>query len=157
MIQITFTPEEIQELHYQRYHHPHPRVQQKMEALYLKSQGLPHHQICDLCHISKTTLITYLKEYIQGGIEALQQRRYQGQASPLNAHGPELIAYFQEHPPRTLAEAQAKIHEITGIHRSPNSVRAFLKRHGLQRRKVGFVPGKSADPAKVEEQENFRE
>ena len=38
MIQITFAKKEIDELHYERFHHPHPRVQRKMEALYLKSQ-----------------------------------------------------------------------------------------------------------------------
>ena len=46
MIVIDFTQEAIEALNYQRYHHPHPRVQRKMEALWLKSQGLPHHQIC---------------------------------------------------------------------------------------------------------------
>jgi len=42
MIQINFSPEEIESLKYERYHHPHPHVQKKMEALYLKSQGIIH-------------------------------------------------------------------------------------------------------------------
>ena len=42
MILIDLTPEEIEALHYKRYHYPHPKVQRKMEALWLKSQGLPH-------------------------------------------------------------------------------------------------------------------
>lgn len=45
MITLNFTPADIEALHYERYHHPHPRVQRKMEALYLKSQGVPHAQI----------------------------------------------------------------------------------------------------------------
>jgi hypothetical protein len=65
--------------------------------------------------------------------------------------------YFRDHPPQTIAEAQAKIAEITGIHRSPNQVNAFLKRIGMKRRKVGFVPGKSGNPDKIAEQETFRE
>ena len=48
MIQITFTKEEIDELHYERFHHPHPRVQRKMEALYLKSQKYAHKEITKL-------------------------------------------------------------------------------------------------------------
>ena len=40
MIHIEFTEEQINELKSERYHHPHPRVQRKMEALFLKSQGL---------------------------------------------------------------------------------------------------------------------
>jgi len=157
MIRIEFTQAAIEELHYQRYYHPQPRVQQKMEALYLKSQGIPHGEICRLCNISKTTLTVYLKQYLEGGIERLQQLNYQGQSSSLNAHAADMTRYFKEHPPQTLAEAQAKIYQMTGIHRSPNQIRAFLHRIGLQRRKVGFVPGKSADPDKIAEQESFRE
>jgi len=100
MIRIEFTQAAIEELHYQRYYHPHPRVQQKMEALYLKSQGIPHGEICRLCNISKTTLTVYLKQYLEGGIERLQQLNYQGQSSSLNAHAADMTRYFQEHPPK---------------------------------------------------------
>ena len=48
MIVINFTPEDIEALDYQRYHHPHPKAQRKMEALWLKSQGLSHKQITRL-------------------------------------------------------------------------------------------------------------
>jgi len=33
MMQLSFSAEGIEQLHYERFHHPHPRVQQKMEAL----------------------------------------------------------------------------------------------------------------------------
>jgi hypothetical protein len=46
---------------------------------------------------------------------------------------------------------------MTGIERSPTQVSAFLKRLGMKRRKVGFVPGKSGTPEKIEEQERFRQ
>ena len=81
MIRIEFTPEMIAELNDEWYNHPHPRVQQKMEMLYLKSQGLAHQEIRRLCNISKTTLTTYLKQYIEGGIERLKRLDYQGQPS----------------------------------------------------------------------------
>jgi hypothetical protein len=42
MIYIEFTEVEKQALQYERFHHPHPRVQVKMEALWLKSQGVEH-------------------------------------------------------------------------------------------------------------------
>ena len=45
MIKLEFTEAEQQSLHYERYHHPHPRVQRKMEALWLKSQGMAHSEI----------------------------------------------------------------------------------------------------------------
>jgi transposase len=157
MIRIEFTSEMIAELKYQRYHHPHPRVQQKMKVLYLKSQGLPHQEIRRICGISKVTLTTYLKQYLEGGTKRLQQLDYRGQPSALNQHAASLEAHFQTHPPKTIAEAQAKIKELTDIERSPTQVAAFLKRLGMQRRKVGFVPGKGGTPEKIAEQETFRE
>ncbi|QZZ21385.1 helix-turn-helix domain-containing protein [Leptothermofonsia sichuanensis E412] len=59
MIQLSFSAEEIEQLHYERFHHPHPRVQQKMEALYLKSQGYSHQEITRLLRVTKPTLLSY--------------------------------------------------------------------------------------------------
>lgn len=69
---LEFTEEEKEALHSERFHHTHPRVQLKMEALWLKSQALPHNTICQLTCISKPTLCQYLKDYQQGGIDQLQ-------------------------------------------------------------------------------------
>jgi len=136
MLKIEFTLEEIDTLDYERYHHPDPKVQRKVEALYLKSQGLPHQQICQLCRISKQTLVTYLKQYQEGGFEQLEKFGYTGQPSKLNPQAPTLKAYFEEHPPRTVAEAKQVIKDQTGIERSLTQVRAFMKRIGVKCRMV---------------------
>ena len=73
MIKIEFTPEEIDALANERYQHPDPKVQKKMEAVYLKSQGLKHQEVCRLCRISEPTLVAYLKQYQEGGIERLKK------------------------------------------------------------------------------------
>ena len=44
-IQLTFTPEIQEALNYERYHHPVPLVQRRMEVLWLKSHGLAHELI----------------------------------------------------------------------------------------------------------------
>lgn len=156
MIKIEFTPEEIDALEHERYHHPDPKVQKKMEALYLKSQGVEHQEICRLCRISKMTLTTYLKQYQGGGLERLKEFGYAGPSSALDEHATPLEAYFKEHPPRTTAEAQQIIREQTGIERSPTQVQAFMKRLGMKCRKVGYVPGRAANPDKQAEQEAFQ-
>jgi hypothetical protein len=71
MLRLEFSEADKQALHYGRSHHPHPRVQQRMEALWLKSQGVPHHQIAQLCAISTNPLRSYFKLYHTGGVEAL--------------------------------------------------------------------------------------
>ena len=83
----------------------------------------------------------------------MKQSNYQGRPSLLNAHAETLEAYFTAHPPQTIGEATSKIYEMTGIERSPTQVSAFLQRLGMQRRKVGFVPGKSGIPEKIAQQE----
>lgn len=109
MIQIEFTPEEQDALHFERYHHPDPQVQRRMEALYLKGFGLGHGEICRICRITEPTLVSYLKLYQEGGIEALKHFDYAGQPSELNQHSASLESYFREHPPRSVAEAQSVI------------------------------------------------
>ena len=156
MIRITFSEADIAALNYERYHHPSPHVQKRMEVLYLKSKDLPHHEIRRLCGISKPTLVAYLRTYQFGGIEQLKQLHYQGQPSALNAHHETIEAYFKDHPPRTSAEAQAVIERLTGIKRSPTQIRAFMKRLGLRLRKTGAIPGKATDPAKQTEQATFK-
>ncbi len=42
---ITFTADDRRALAHDRYHHPDPRVQRKMEVLWLKSHGLGHDAI----------------------------------------------------------------------------------------------------------------
>jgi len=156
MLKIDFTTEEVSKLHYERYHHPHPIVQKKMEALYLKSQGIKHKDICSICKITKTTLTVYIKQYQIGGIEELKKIDDKGRPSKLNEYSDTLKEYFEKNPTSTIAEASDAIERITGIKRSPTQVREFMKRIGLRCLKVGYVPGKSVEEEKQKEIETYR-
>lgn len=151
MLRLEFTEGDIEELMHERYNHPHPRVQRKMTVLYLKSQGLAHKEIKRLERISENTLLGYLREYKEGGIERLKEIRFHSQKSELEQHQTKLEAYFREHPPASVKEARAKIEELTGIKRSAERVRIFMKNLGLAPRKVGAIPAK----ADTEAQEAF--
>lgn len=152
MIKLEFTEAEKQTLHYERYHHPHPRVQRKMEVLWLKSQGVAHREIGRLTGISSTPLTSYLRGYQEGGMEALQTVRFYRPLSELRVHQGTLEAYFQQHPPASAKQAMATIEALTGVRRSPERVRVFLKHLGMKCRKVGMIPAK----ADVEAQETFK-
>ena len=142
MLQLTFSEEEIKELDYQRYHHPHPRVQRKMEALLLKAKGLPHGQIADCVGVCETTLRDYLQQYRDGGIEGLKRLEFYRPSSELSKHRESLEAYFREHPPASLPQAGAMIEQLTGIKRSAKQVGVFLKKLGLKRLKTYAMPAK---------------
>ncbi len=130
-------------LRYERFHYPHSHVQRKMEALYLKSQGIKHKDICRLTGISSNTLRNYIREYQQGGVVALKKIKFYQPQSKLKQYSATLEDYFREHPPATVKEATAKIEELTGIKLSENSVRVFLKSIGMKPRKVGMIPAKA--------------
>ena len=151
MIDIDFTPEDIDALHRERFHHPHPRVQEKMEAVYLKSQGLLHKDICRLSRISENTLRSYLRQFQKGGVERLKRLNFAKPVSALADHREELEDYFRKNPPRSAAQAAADIARITGIWRGLTQVRRFLTGMGMKCRKLGMIPAK----ADVEEQRRF--
>ena len=152
MIKINFSETEIEQLKYERYHHPHPRVQRKMEALLLKSQGLAHKEIALLTGVCLNTLRTYLREYQTGGIDKLKEINFYQPESELKRHSSVLEDYFRTNPVASIKEASCKIEEITGIKRSPTRVRKFLNALGMKRRKIGMIPSK----ADVEVQENYK-
>jgi len=157
MIRIEFTQHEIDQLEYERYNHPNPRVQKKMEVLYLKSHSLPHKLIQKLCNISSVTLVEYLKQYTEGGIEELKIRKHQGKRNELQEHTESLEEYFTENPPHSLKEAAAAIEKKTGIKRKLTQVREFLIKNGFRYRKTASIPGKALDSDFVEKQKNFKE
>jgi len=149
MINLEFTEEEKNSLYYERFHHPHPRVQLKMEVLWLKSQKIPHKKICQLAGISPNTLLTYLRDYQEGGIEKLKEINFYRPKSELESQRETLKKYFEKNPPATINEAVYRIEELTGIKRSPTQVRKFLKSLGMKCLKIGSLPSK-ADPDEQE-------
>ena len=151
MLKIDFTPGVIAQLNYERYHHPHPRVQRKMNVVYLKSQDVSHKEIKRLERICENTLLGYLREYQEGGIERLKEIRFYAPKSELEKQAKSIEAYFNEHPPASVNEAAAKIEELTGIKIKRERTRVFLKQLGFKPRKVGMIPAK----ADVEKQERF--
>src|ERR1700722_18097382 len=86
MRSLTFSPAVLTALRHERYHHPHPRVQQKMEVLWLKSQGLTHVAIARLADVSRRTVQRYLDEFVAGGLDQLRRLPWSGTTSELVAH-----------------------------------------------------------------------
>ena len=128
MTHLTFTVEEQQALHKERFEHPHPRVQQRMEVLWLISQGIVYAQAARLAGVSEATVDRYVAVYRQGGLEALRQLNWGNATSELLDHRDSLEESFRQHPPHTVAEACQRIKDETGIERGPTQVRAFLKK-----------------------------
>lgn len=139
-MRLEFTAEILKKLNYQRFRHPAPLVQRRMEALWLKAHDLPHAQIAELVDISENMLRDYFELYRQGGGEKLKDLNYDRTESELAAHITSQEAYFREDPTANIIEAQSKIEAVTGVKRSETQIREFLKKLHLCYRKVGMIP-----------------
>lgn len=153
MIQLEFPLEDMQALQEQRFDHPHPWVRRKLEAVYLKSQDLPHEWICRFCGIGGNSLRRYLREYEAGGLERLKQLNFYRPQSELEEHRKSVQAELALHPVASLKAARARIAAMTGLERGLTQLGHWLKKLGFKRRKVGMVPAK----ANPQEQAAFKE
>ena len=98
MIKLEFTDEDKKLLSYGRFHYPHPRVQLKMEVLWLKSEGLSNQKIAKLAGISVNTVTSYNRDYQEGGIEKLKEIRFNRPKSELKKHQKTIEEYFESNP-----------------------------------------------------------
>jgi transposase len=125
---FTFTENERRALQHERFHHPHPLVQRKMEVAWLKAQGVSQVEIARLTGLGRRTVVRYLHDYAVGGLAALRQVTVQQPRGELQQHVGELEDYFLEHPPQSVAQAQQEIARLTGVKRGLTQVRLFLKK-----------------------------
>jgi|SRR5262252_9047309 len=128
MREFSFSEEVLAEIRHDRYHHPHPRVQRKMEVLWLKSLSLTHADIAEFADVSPRSVQRYLDEFEEGGLDRVRRLNWQGTACELDGHQQSLEEYFSKHPPRSAREAQQAIKRLTGIQRGLSQVRAFMKK-----------------------------
>jgi transposase len=152
MIQVDICQDDLEIIKHDRKHHFHPRVQQRMDVLWLKSNNLPHKQIAQLADVDENTVTNYLRMYKEGGIEKLKELNFYKPQSELVQYRSSIEKYFKDHPFASIKEAASKVEQLTGIKRSETQVRKFLISLGIKRNKVGTIPAK----ADLEEQSKFK-
>jgi transposase len=155
MIHINLKEDDVQLLVEGRYTQAHPRVMQKYDALHLKSYNLANTKICDILGICNNTLLSFFRQYNEGGLRRLKEINFNQPESDLKSYSSSIEKYFEENPPQSISEAAAKIEALTGIKRGETQVRKFLKDMGFRFRRVGTVPAKALTEEKKTSRENF--
>jgi transposase len=159
MRNITFSEADVQAIAHERYHHPDPRVQRRMEILWAKHLGFTHECIATLADVSRSTVQRCLTAYVQGGLERIREVPTKTPRSELDAHRVSLEETLKAQPVRSVKHARHLIEQCTGIRRGLTQVRLFLRRLGLAPRKVAAIPipPNSTLPEHVKTQAEFRE
>jgi transposase len=127
MRRFQFSDEERSLIAKERFYHPNPRVQRRMEILWLKLQGETHERIAELAGTSRRTVQRVLDIFAEGRLEAVRQFHEKGRANALAPHRLSLEEEFRQRPPRIVAEACDRIEQLTGVRRQPTQVRLFLR------------------------------
>jgi transposase len=143
MLKIDIPASDIEMLRHERYHHPHPRVQLKMDVLLLKALGLPNSLIIRITGVGDNTLREYWKQYQEGGIERLKEVKFYKPGSELHEHSDTIEKYLTENPPSSISHAAELIEKLTGIKRGETQVRKFLKSLKFKFIKTCSVPAKA--------------
>jgi transposase len=124
-----------------RYHHPDPRVQERMEILWLKSRNEPHGRIADLADVSRSTVQRTLRIYRARGLDGIRSFGWKGQPSALTPHRATIEEDFCRHPPHTADAAARRIEDLTGVRRKASRVRKFMREDlGMRCLKVAPIP-----------------
>lgn len=137
--QFEFSAEIVEEINYQRCNHLAPLVQRCMDAIRLKAYGMLYiyKEFAELIGLAENTLRDYFELYEQGGIKKLKEIHYY-QPESEKEYIVSLEAYFREHPPTTIKQAQHEVEIITGVVRSETQICELLKKKlNLRCRKGG--------------------
>src|SRR5438270_5107392 len=135
---------DIEKLRYERFAYPHPMIQKRIFAVWLKAElHYSHQTISFITGLHANTISYWIKEYQQQGYEGLLTNQYGTNSSALELHSDSILSSLCQQPPMCAAQAAERIREMTGIQRSAQQVRAFMKRHGLKFLKCGHIPAKA--------------
>lgn len=141
MRRFEFTDEQLESIKRERFRHPAPHVQRRLEILWLKAHGEKHERIAQLAGVGRATVQRVLNLFYEGGLEKVRTLNWHHPTSELEQHRPTIEVDFREQPPHTIREACARIEQLTGVRRKETQVRRFLRETlGYRWLKVSAVP-----------------
>lgn len=112
MIEIKFSNEQIEKLHWLQKQPPHPVARRRSLALILKSQNVPHHKIATIVDVSENTIRKYFDMYQQGGIKELTMVNFRKSSSQLEPFETVIREYFEKTPPHTMRHSIYRYQKI---------------------------------------------
>lgn len=143
-LSIKFSQADLEKLSYERYAYPDPLIQKRLFSVYLKAvSSYSNPDIGFITGLHANTVSRWIKVYQSRGYEGLLCNHYGTNQSELEEHSGRILASLRRQPPRSAPEAAERIREMTGVKRSREQIRTFMKGHGLKFIKCGHLPAKA--------------
>ena len=152
MLRANYTEQDRQTFEHLRYHYPDVRIMKRFEILWLHSHDEHVPEIAKLVQQDRRTIRSVIKKFQEGGLELVSKIEYHQPTSELAKHQTSIVEEFTLRPPSSAKEAAFRIKKLTGIERSSERVRVFMKKMGMKFCKVGAIPAK----ADLDKQEEFK-
>lgn len=141
-VDIIVTPQELEILKKESKAAKLTKTMIKAKVLYLRAIGKTEREIMLKTDISVATIVSYVRDFNENGMDSIYRTKHKGQPSKLNDYGEEIMKDFEENPPKTIAEAIVRIERKTGLTRTYNAVRLFLLKKELLTKKQGIYQQK---------------
>jgi transposase len=101
---------EIERLSCERYAYPHPMIQKRIFAVYLKAvSGYCNQQIGFITSFHANTVSHWVSVYQREGYQELLGNHYGTNQGKLQQHACSILDCFSRQPPRSAAEAAGRI------------------------------------------------
>ena len=101
MLRINVSDADKAVIEWERLHHPHPRVQERMWTVSLTLRGDSRNEVADFLGIDPDTVLAHLKLYDDNGLEGLRTLNFYRPESDLVAHASTIEPHYRDHPPAT--------------------------------------------------------
>ncbi len=145
MVQARYSDLQLRILDEARFCQKTDAINRRINAVYFWGLGRTQLEATRLANVSPNTLRKSIAALESGGLAAVVADGREGPPSALDPHAEVIKADFTAHPPGSVAQAAARIAELTGVRRQPTQVRTFMRGLGMTPRRLSPIPGK-ADP-----------
>ena len=112
----------------------------RFEILWLHSCGKFAPEIAEIVKQTPSTVRKVINKFKQGGITLVTTIDSNHPKSDLEEHRVSVIEEFKKRPSATAKEAAYRIEKLTGVKRSEQRIRIFMRNIGMTFRKVAAVP-----------------
>ena len=153
MYHVGLSAAEQGELQTLQQSHIHPHIRRRALVVLLRSENTPNNKITSITGLSENTITDYVQCYKEGGIARLTTLNFRKPISQLQPFDEVIKAHFEKNPVAGITQACKEVEELTGITIKNTQMRAYLKKLGMDWRKVGSIPAK----VDIEAQQKFHD